>query len=62
MSMPAYAAVALPLMLRDLVRQVETRGADAVAAEVETRAGAALTAADRHTLGELFGALAARCR
>ena len=62
MTAPALLAIGLPLMLRDLVRQVETRGADAVAADIETRAAGALTAADRQTLGTLFSALAARCR
>lgn len=60
MTWPPLLKVMAPLALRDVARQVETVGADAVAGQIVAAVDAVVTPGERRALGALMSALAAR--
>lgn len=60
MTVPAMVRAVGPLMLREVVRQVDAGGAEGIAQEITDAATSALTAGERQTVGALLRALAAR--
>lgn len=60
MTVPAMVRAAGPLMLREMIRQVDRDGADAIAQQIADASLGALTVGERQTVGELLAALHAR--
>lgn len=60
MTVPAMVRAVGPMMLREVVRQVEASGADGIADDITAAASNALTLGERQTVGALLRALAER--
>lgn len=60
MTLPAMVRAVGPVMLREIVRQVERDGAAQIAQQVADAAAGALTGGERETVGAVLRELAAR--